>query len=214
MTKKGQNPKGAKRKVEEYSEVMKHERPSNSSLKSFIPKPKKISFELQDRDEEVILVLRQHPITQIKTSLMLLLGFFFIPWILNVSGLMLIFPTRFVFAFYAFLVILFLGLALRSFLLWFFNVYIITDERIIDVDFLSMIYKNISMAKTENIEDVTNRSCGVMSSIFDYGDIYIQTAGEKTEFEFAKVPHPAKVSKLINELILEEEREKLEGRVN
>ena len=205
---------GAKRKVEDYSEVMKHEQSSNSSLKSFIPKPKKISFELQDRDEDVILILRQHPITQLKVSLLLGLGFFFIPWVLNTSGLMSIFTTRFAVAFYIFMFIVFLGLLLRSFLLWFFNVYIITDERIIDVDFLSMVYKNISTAKIENIEDVTNRSSGITSSIFNYGDIYIQTAGEKTEFEFENVPHPAKVAKLINELILEEEREKLEGRVN
>lgn len=211
MTKKNNK---TKRRVEDYSEVMKHEKSSASSLKSFIAKPKKISFELQDRDEEVILVLRQHPIAQLKTALMLAIGFFFIPWLMNFSGLMSVFPKHFVAAFYVFLFIIFLGLLLRSFLLWFFNVFIITDERIIDVDFLSMVYKNISTAKTENIEDVTNRSSGVMSSIFDYGTIYIQTAGEKTEFEFENVPHPAKVAKLLNELILEEEREKLEGRVN
>lgn len=203
-----------KRKVEEYSEVMKHERASTSSLKSYIPKPKKISFELQDRDEEIILVLRQHPITQVKSALTLITSFFFIPWLLNFSGLIKIFPKHFVLAFYLFLLVIFLGLILRSFLLWFFNVYIITDERIIDVDFLSIIYKNISTAKTENIEDITNLSSGVLPSIFDYGTIFIQTAGEKTEFEFENVPHPARIAKLMNELILEEEREKIEGRVN
>lgn len=211
MTKK---TTGRKRRIEEYSEVMKHEAASGSSLKSFIPKPKKISFELQDRDEEVVLVLRQHPVTQLKAALLLVLGFFFVPLLFKISGLLSVLPPNYVFALYVFLISVFLGLVLRSFLLWFFNVYIITDERIIDVDFLSMIYKNISTAKIDNIEDVTNTSSGVMSSIFDYGTILVQTAGEKTEFEFENVPHPAKVAKLLNELILEEEREKLEGRVN
>ena len=203
-----------KRRVEEYSDVMRHEHSSDNSFKSFIPKPKQISFELQNYDEDVILVLRQHPITQLKSTLLLIFTFFLIPWLISFSGLFSALPMRFIVALYLFAIIAFVGSATRQFLLWFFNVYIITDERIIDVDFISMIYKNISAAKIENIEDVTTRSTSAMSSIFDYGTIYVQTAGEKTEFEFEGVPQPAKVARLLNELILEEEREKIEGRVN
>ena len=203
-----------KRRVDDYSEVMRQERASHKTFKSFLPKPKNFSFELQDRDEEVILVLRQHPITQFKQLISFVLVTIFVPWLLKASGIPTIFPKSLIFALYWMIALVFLGMLLRTFLLWFFNVYIITDERIIDVDFLSMTYKNISAAKTENIEDVTSRSSGVFASIFDYGDIHIQTAGEETEFEFESVPHPAKVAKLINELILEEEREKIEGRVN
>ena len=77
-----------------------------------------------------------------------------------------------------------------------------------------MIYRNVSSAKIENIEDVTANTSGPLASVFDYGTILIQTAGEKTEFEFEHVPQPAKITKLINELLLEEEREQLEGRAN
>ena len=80
--------------------------------------------------------------------------------------------------------------------------------------FALRIYRNISYAKIENIEDVTAQTTGPLAAIFDYGTILIQTAGEKTQFEFDHVPQPAKITKLINELILEEEREKLENRVN
>lgn len=203
-----------KRTIEDYSQVMKHEIASNNPLKSFIPKPNKISFEIQDHDEKIILVLRQHPITQIKSIACLFFAFFFVPWLVQVSGLLSFLPSPFNVAFYIFLFVLFLGMAFRCFLLWFFNVYIITDERIIDVDFLSMIYKNISTAKLENIEDVTKKTSGISASLFDYGTILIQTAATKNEFEFEHVPHPAKVVKLLNELVIEEERERIEGRVN
>jgi hypothetical protein len=203
-----------KRKVDDYSEIMKHESVSNNPFKSYIPKPNKIAFELQDRDEKIILILRQHPITQIKNALLLAFGFFIVPWLLQLSGIIDFLPSQFRFAFYLFLVVIFIGIAFRCFLLWFFNVYIITDERIIDVDFLSMIYKNISTAKTENIQDVTKKSSGIMATIFDYGTILIQTSAAKNEFEFDHVPHPGRVAKLLNELILEEEREKMEGRIN
>ncbi len=203
-----------KRKVEDYSEIMKNERVNNNPLNSYITKPNKIAFELQDRDEEIILILRQHPITQLKSALLLIFGFFIVPWLLQLSGLIDFLPSQFRIAFYLFIIVLFIGTSLRCFLLWFFNVYIITDERIIDVDFLSMIYKNISTAKTENIQDVTKKSSGIMATIFDYGTILIQTSATKNEFEFDHVPHPARVAKLLNELILEEEREKVEGRIN
>ncbi|KUK78902.1 MAG: hypothetical protein XD95_0715 [Microgenomates bacterium 39_7] len=203
-----------KRQVDDYSEVMKHETSSNNPLKSYIPKPKKISFEIQDRDEKIILVLRQHPITQVKNIFVLLFSFLFVPWLLRVAGLMAFLPDQFKLAFYSLLVVLFIGMAFRYFLLWFFNVYIITDERIIDVDFLSMVYKNISTAKIENIEDITKQTSGIIASLFDHGTILIQTAATKNEFEFEHVPHPAKVVKLLNELVIEEEREKIEGRVN
>lgn len=203
-----------KRQVDDYSEVMKHETSSNNPLKSYIPKPKKISFEIQDRDEKIILVLRQHPITQVKSIFVLVFSFLFVPWLLRVAGLMAFLPDQFKLAFYSLLVVLFIGMAFRYFLLWFFNVYIITDERIIDVDFLSMVYKNISTAKIENIEDITKQTSGIIASLFDHGTILIQTAATKNEFEFEHVPHPAKVVKLLNELVIEEEREKIEGRVN
>ena len=103
---------------------------------------------------------------------------------------------------------------MESFLTWYFNVYIITDERIIDVDFLSLIYQNISSAKIDNIEDVTATKGGALRSVFDFGKVQIQTAAEKREFEFEDVPHPSKVTKLLNELMIEEEVEKIEGRVN
>jgi len=107
-----------------------------------------------------------------------------------------------------------LGYMAESFLTWFFNVFIITDERVIDVDFISLIYKNVSAAKIENIEDITAATGGALRSVFDFGTVTIQTAGAQQELEFEDIPHPAKVTKLLNELILEEEREKNEGRVN
>jgi uncharacterized membrane protein YdbT with pleckstrin-like domain len=203
-----------KRQIEDYSEVMKHENASDNPLKSYIPKPKRIAFEIQDREEKIILVLRQHPITQFGNIFFLFTAFFFVPWLLRVSGLIAFFPDKFEVAFYFFLIVLFLGMAFRCFLLWFFNVYIITDERIIDVDFISMIYKNISTAKIENIEDITKKTSGLIASLFDHGTILIQTAASQNELEFENVPHPAKVVKLLNELMIEEEREKIEGRVN
>jgi len=203
-----------KRKLEEYSEVMRKERSTSNFFKTFIAKPENITLNIQEKDERVLLVIRQHVVTQVKSAVSLLLTAIIIPLALQLSGFLTSLPDRFAAAFYIGFIIVAFGMALKGFLIWFFNVYVITDERIIDVDFHSMIYKDISSAKIENIEDVTARTIGPLAAIFNYGTILIQTAGTNTEFEFEHVPEPTKIKKLLNELILEEEREKAEGRVN
>lgn len=200
-------------RVDEYSEIMRAEKSSFNPLNAFAPKPKNTSFDSQQSEEEVILLLRRHPITQLK-QVFIALGIALFPFLVGTSPFLDFLPARFQFAMTVGWYLILVGYIFESFLLWFFNVYIITDERIIDVDFLSLIYKDVSSAKIDNIEDVTASTGGFLASVVNYGTIKIQTAGEKTEFEFNDVPQPAKVTALLNELLLEEEREKIEGRVN
>lgn len=204
-----------RRHVDEYSEVLRQETAtSGNAFQAWLPKPHKVFFDTQMSDEHVLLLLRRHPITQV-------------PWILSAIGLALLpflvaavfpviqfLPVRYIMAALIGWYALVFSFGFESFLMWFFNVYIITDERIIDVDFNSLIYKNISTAKLDNIEDITSTTGGAIRSIFDFGTIKIQTAAANAELEFEDVPHPAKVTSVLNELLLEEEREKLEGRVN
>ena len=119
--------KNGKRRIEEYSEVMKSEKSSDNFLKSFIAKPKKITLDIQDKDEKIVLVLRQHPITQLKGGLILLLATIITPFLLNTSGFFTLFPTQFTLASYFFGLVIVIGMFTRGFLIWFFNVYIITD---------------------------------------------------------------------------------------
>ena len=54
---------------------------------------------------------------------------------------------------------------------------------------------------------------GVVRALFNFGTVYIQTAGEKREFDFEDVPRPQLVAKFLNEMLLAEDRERMEGRV-
>lgn len=201
------------RTVDEYSEVIRQEAPTNNIFDAFAPKPTQVFFDSQDKSEQVILLLRKHPITQIPW-LLVAIGLFLAPVLFSVVPFFDFLPSRFGMAALVLWYLLVVGFILESALSWFFNVYIISDERIIDVDFLSLIYKNISSAKIDNIEDVTAETGGAVRSIFDFGTVRIQTAGASAEIAFEDVPHPAKVTRLLNELLLEEELEKIEGRVN
>jgi cell division protein FtsL len=89
---------------------------------------------------------------------------------------------------------------LESFLVWFFNASIVTNRRIVDIDFHNLIYKEVSDTEHDQIQDVTYKMGGAVRTIFNYGDVYVQTASEVPNFEFLAVPKPDEVAKLLQEL--------------
>jgi hypothetical protein len=200
--------------VDGYSEVMKREKPSKNPFDAFAPKPLMIyAFDSQLDGENVLLLLRRHPITQI-TKFLAVIVMIIVPFFFSQISFYYLLEGNFQTAISLLWYLIIVGYSLESFLTWFYNVYIITDERIIDIDFLSLIYRNVSAAKIDKVEDITAVTSGVAQSIFDYGTIHIQTAAERTEFEFEDVPHPTRVTQFLNEMLVEEEKEKIEGRVN
>ncbi len=174
--------------------------PSGSShdlFHSFCVRPD-ITFENQAANEEVVLVLRAAPVTQI-------------PWIINVIILfILLIIGNIVFfgylngiqAFFLnfFLSIFILGYAWLNILVYIFNVGIITNKKITDVDFSAIVYKEVTEAKLDKIEDVTSKAAGYFESLFNYGDVFVQTAGTDANIEFIKVKRPSDVVNFINDL--------------
>ncbi|KKU45834.1 MAG: hypothetical protein UX64_C0021G0006 [Microgenomates group bacterium GW2011_GWC2_46_7] len=179
---------------------------------SFATFPPSVVFETQDDGESVVVFLRQHPIVNL-------------PWIVG-ALLMLTLPSVFGFfppyanlpVGYQFVVtsgwyLFVTGFVLAKFMGWFFNIYLITDERVVDVDFLNIFFRKISTAKIQDIQDVNVTSSGAMETFFGYGNVFIQTAAEVSQFEFLAVPKPDVVGKILNRMIDLEEQEQIEGRV-
>jgi hypothetical protein len=171
----------------------------------FVQNPEGIKFETQAADETIILFMRKHFITNLSwillTVVLILLpplilsgvfGFSFVE-ILNLSPQT---TVAVILAWYLFVT----GYAFEQFIVWYFNIYIVTNRRVVDIDFFHLLYKSISAADLEDLEDVTFRMGGIFQAIFNYGDIELQTAGTVTQFEFHAVPHPAQVQKTILEL--------------
>jgi len=185
---------------------------SYNPLSAFIARPRHTNFETQYDGEEVILLLRRHVITNVGWLLMSLI-LVFVPLLLANFPLINFLPSRFQFIFLLMWYLFVFAYTLESFLSWYFNVYIITDERIVDVDFYNLAYKEISDAEIENIEDVTLVMGGAIQTIFNYGNVRIQTAGQVPEFCFELVPQPSKIVDVLKQLQLEEKQEEIEGRV-
>ncbi len=195
----------------DLSSMLKKHRPNLNPFAAFAVKPP-IHLQVQEEQEEALLLLRRHLITTIPwilTALAMILG----PLMLDYVPLITFLPPIYQFLSLVLWYLLVLAFVIEKFLSWYFNVYIITDERIIDVDFLNLLYRNISSAKIEHIQDVTVKVTGAIQGIFNFGNVFIQTAGEVPEIQFEMVPQPQEVAKFLNEMILAEEQEKIEGRV-
>jgi membrane protein YdbS with pleckstrin-like domain len=170
----------------------------NRFLYSYCLYPK-VNFPSQESNEEVILVLRAHPITQI---FWILNGFIFFIILLILNFWL---PNFFSLSQIFFINVLFLGIIFSywwfNFLNWFFNVGIITNKKIIDIDFYGVIYKEVTVAKLNKVEDITSKTGGYIQSLFNFGNVFIQTAGTEVNIEFMNVPQPSKIVALINDLI-------------
>ena len=185
---------------------------SHNPLSAFCYFPDNVDFETREKKEKIVLLLRRHPITNLSwilTGVLMILA----PILLSFFPLLSFLPTNFQLVAILGWYLISFAFILEGFLTWFFNVNIVTDERIVDIDFHNLIYKEVSDAKIDKIQDVTYKMGGVVRTIFDYGDVHIQTAAEIPAFEFLAVPKPARVARVLQDLIIEEEKEKLEGRV-
>lgn len=93
-----------------------------------------------------------------------------------------------------------LGLLLYGFIDYYLDVYIITDERIVDIRQLGLFKREIAELHLREVQDVSAKVDGFFPTLFHYGDVHIQTAGERENFVFYAVPHPYRVAKKIADL--------------
>ena len=86
--------KESHRSVEDYSEVMRHEEPSTNPFHAFAPKPVEVFFDSQEKSEQIILLLRKHPITQVKWIIIAAV-LSFMPALFSSIGFFGVLPGRF-----------------------------------------------------------------------------------------------------------------------
>lgn len=88
----------------------------------------------------------------------------------------------------------------QNFIDYFLDIWIITTHRVIDIEQHGLFGRTTSELLLDRVQDVSSEVKGFIHTIFDYGNVHVQTAGERERFVFEKVPHPVHVSKRILEL--------------
>ena len=100
----------------------------------------------------------------------------------------------------AFYYLIVVGYAFSNFISWFYNIGIITQKRIMDLDSTNILSHNSATANYNEIVDVKFTQRGFFQSFFNCGDIHIQTEAVHANFEFLAAPKPTEVSDIISDL--------------
>ena len=174
-------------------------------LSAYMFMPDDIRFETQAPGESIILLLRRHWITNfawVGTGVLLIIMPIILIPALAISGIV---PPNLPGSFMGLTILVWylmtFSYILVNFLLWYFTVSIVTNDRIVDIDFINILYKKFAETRIVRIEDVTNKTGGFIQALFDYGDVIVQTAAKEAMFQFESVAHPEKVVRIINELM-------------
>lgn len=99
--------------------------------------------------------------------------------------------------------IYYLMIMLFAFTFWtttYLDVWTITTERIINREQNALFNRVVSELELYNIQDITAEQKGILPTIFHYGNVYIQSAGEVNRFSFEQIPNPYQIAKTIQKL--------------
>lgn len=166
--------------------------------------PEGMGFENQEEDEEIILIVRRDFITNlpwILTAIILAILPIIITPFIPVIAPFVQFSDTTITLYLMFFYLALLGYVIVNFTLWYFHLGIVTNKHIIDIDVHGILSRDVSRTLLKNVEDVKYTQVGVIRSIFNYGDVLIQTAGTNVNFEFDKAPEPSLIIQIIEDLL-------------
>lgn len=156
----------------------------------------KLPFALQ-KDEGLLVVARRHWLyftmrmaaTAAAGVLGLLFGIFLVRWTFGFDG------TAGSIAI-AVLVLWTVYWSVRGYFTWYRyhnDLWAVTNQRIVDSIRRHWFHHRMSSADLVDVEDINVVREGILPTMFNFGDVRCQTAGEVPNFILAGVPHPAEI---------------------
>lgn len=172
---------------------------TTSPFSSFLVNPKIFNFTERQSDEHIILAVRAHWIVNLKWVLITIF-MLFIPTFLNFFELLNSLPFKYRIVFTLFWYLITFIYAFEKFLDWYFDVFIVTNKRLVDIKFNNLLNKHFAEADIGVIQDVSSSVRGILGTFFNFGTILVQTASEVNQIIFKNVPNPERIIKAIQEL--------------
>ena len=158
-------------------------------------------------NEEIIKTVRQ---SWLKLSSLLVL-----PIILIIASFLFIYPlfywgSRGIILFSAMLSVGVLWLT-RNYITWYLQTFIITNQRIIDIDQKGIFQKTVSDIPLAKTQDVFYKTKGIGQTLSRSGNVYIVLTDGKTQLEVRNVQRPRQIQQLIVQLKAEDSRKPIDS---
>ncbi len=165
----------------------------------------KYTFEGKRADEEVEIFLYSHWIIMaLKTVFYFLIGLIPVVPLLVFSKEIMSYGLLGVAAFFliAYWMIL-LSMYFYEVMIYLLDTWIVTGERILDIVQKGFFFRTTSELDLTKVQDISVLTSGFIQTVFDFGDVEIQSAGAQNKFRFRQVAHPNVVKDRIMRLATE-----------
>ena len=158
---------------------------------------RKMIFDGQREGEEVQFVFRRHFLTAKSGVIFLIL------MIMIGVGLTLLWPNNMM-IFEVFLALILVGVLgfLYSYMLWYFSIYIVTNQRIRQISQRGLFKKSVVDLGLDKIQSISYGVSGIRAGLMGYGTIVIQTA--VGDLVISMVKNSEKIYKDVQNLINEQ----------
>ena len=163
---------------------------------------KGIFMEYVDDDEVLLGTIHKHPFgiiiiylqAIVGIILSLFLAFVLLPTVLSSESAITVATT-----FGALIIMLAAVIMIVATIIYRQSRIVITDKNITQVLQGGLFNRKVSQLTMANVEDVTAEQHGIFSTILDYGNLRVETAGEQANFVFSYCPRAGYYAKIILE---------------
>lgn len=80
------------------------------------------------------------------------------------------------------------------------DIWVVTNQRVIDSNKKNWFHHRMASTDLVSVEDMAIDKGGIIPTIFNFGHLQLQTAGERENFILSGIPNPTKVLSLIDSL--------------
>lgn len=98
---------------------------------------------------------------------------------------------------------------ITTFVDYYLDAWIVTTRRVVNVEQHDLFHRTISELDLSRVQDVTSDVKGIIPSIFNYGNVHVQSAGSLERFVFEEIPHPHDVRKKLLEFVKKDQEQEL-----
>lgn len=84
---------------------------------------------------------------------------------------------------------------------YFLDMWIVTNERIINIEQLGLFSRKVSEMRLNQVQDVSSETHGFLETFLTYGDVTVQTAGQRLQFHFKNINDPDEVKVKVAQLV-------------
>jgi uncharacterized membrane protein YdbT with pleckstrin-like domain len=189
-----------------------------SPLTSLASYPCNIRVHGQNNDEKILLFIREHRII-LFFNLLFYSIILFVPFLIQLAVRLFdrylfdntinttdLFESKYWLVFSILWFAYVLKGYINVFLKWFYNINILTDNRLMDIDFLGIFKVRTEEASVVDIEDVKETQSGIVQSIFNMGDLEVLTASGVTAFNLDNVPKSHKIRDFMMDVVVAERK--------